>query len=81
MEMFDRIRAQEAFRLVFEKPQIIGEIEAKELIGLVSFGTPGAGKSEMPLPQSSEGGVASICNAVESPDFDMLSEESYGGAW
>jgi hypothetical protein len=79
MEIFDRIRAQEAFCSVFEVPQRIGEAEAKELIGLICFGTVGAVKSEM-LPRSLDAGGASGGSVVESLDFDMLSEESYGGA-
>lgn len=79
MEIFDRIRAQEAFRSVFEAPQRIGEAEAKELIDFICFGTGGAVKSEM-LPRSSDAVVASDGSGVEFVDFDMLSEESYGGA-
>jgi hypothetical protein len=79
MEIFDRIRAQEAFCSVFEAPQRIGEAEANELISLICFGTVGAVKSEM-LRRSSDAGVASDGLGVESLDFDMLSEESYGGA-
>jgi hypothetical protein len=79
MEIFDRIRAQDAFCSVFEAPQRIGEAEAKELIHLICFGTDGAVKSEM-LPRISDARVASDGSGVESLDFDMLSEESYGGA-
>jgi hypothetical protein len=79
MEIFDRIRAQESFRSVFEAPQRIGEAEANELIGLICFGMVGAVKSEM-LSQISDAGLASDVSGVESLDFDMLSEESYGGA-
>ena len=79
MEIFDRIRAQEAFCSVFEAPQRIGEAGAKELIDLICFGTAGAVKSEV-LPRSSDTGVALDGSGVESLDFDMLSEESYGGA-
>jgi hypothetical protein len=79
MEIFDRIRAQELFRSVFEAPQRIGEAKAKELIGLICFGKVGAGKSEM-ITRSSDGGGASNASGVESMDFEMLSEESYRGA-
>jgi hypothetical protein len=80
MEIFDRIRVQEVFCSVFEAPQRIGEAEAKELIDLFCFGTVGAVKSEL-LPRSSDGGVASNGSGVESLDFDMPSEDSYGGAY
>ena len=80
MEIFDRIRAQGLFCLVFEAQQRIGEAEAKELIDLFCFGTVGAVKSEL-LPRSSDGGVASNGSGVESLDFDMPSEDSYGGAY
>jgi hypothetical protein len=55
MEIFDGIRAQEAFCSVFEAPQRIGEAEAKELIDLICFGTVGVVTSEM-LPRSSDVG-------------------------
>jgi hypothetical protein len=55
MEIFDGIRAQEAFCSVFEAPQRIGEAEAKELIELICFGTVGVVTSEM-LPRSSDVG-------------------------
>jgi hypothetical protein len=80
MEIFDGIRAKEAFRLVFEAPHCIGETEAKELIKSNCFGTLGAVKSEM-LPRTADGRVAVHCKEAEPLDFDMLSEESYGGAW
>jgi hypothetical protein len=80
MEIFDAIRAKEAFRLVFKAPDCIGETEAKELIRSICFGTLGATKSEM-LPRTADGGVAAHCKEVEPLDFDMISEESYGGAW
>jgi len=80
MEIFDRIRAQGLFCLVFEAQQRIGEAEAKELIDLFCFGTVGAVKSEL-LPRSSDAGVASGGSGVEYLDFDMISEDSYGGAY
>ena len=43
VNIFDRIRAQEAFRPVFETPQSIGEAEGRELIGLICLSTLSAG--------------------------------------
>ncbi|KAE9382188.1 hypothetical protein N431DRAFT_552080 [Stipitochalara longipes BDJ] len=79
MQMFDSIRAQEDFHPLFETPQSIGEAEAKKLIGLICFGTLGASNSEI-FHRPLSGGVASNgLDDAESMDFDMLSEESYGG--
>jgi len=80
MEIFNGIRAKEAFRLVLEAPTCIGETKSKEFIRSICFGTLGVVKSEM-LPRTADGGVAVHCKEAEPLDFDMLSEESYGGAW
>ena len=80
MEIFDGIRAKEAFRLVFEAPHCIGETEAKELIRSIWFGSLGAVRSETSerLPRTADGEGAVHCEEVEPLGFDMLSEESYG---
>jgi hypothetical protein len=61
-------------------PHCIGETEAKELIRLIWVVTQGAVKSEM-LPRTADGEVAVHCEEDGPLDFDMLSEESYGGSW